>query len=397
MNIINRLIFLPIWILCSIFSFTFASDLLTDLKIDLTAEHNDISNNKKDSLNIEVVPWTWSTTGFMDIFILAKKANGDIRRDFTGLVIIEIDGYPNPDTYDMPNYGIYQFKLSDKWSKILKWLWIRKPWKYKIYIISADDESLLGSTEIVITWKTFKKSLALKYLSKDDKYMEYILFLYAKYGLMIDTNNAEWRLSCDLDMLWKWALQGKINTSVCGKQYVDVLNKISSQLSKKIDFMNKNGILWTMSDLTDQIDNYINKNTFTEKKRFELGLWMFIFSRFDYSFNYDYDLLNLSDASQMRMYNDLKWMIFYNTPEPLHKEIRDIFTKLESSERWLSDNEVKKYFVNIIDIYIKNRLSAEKDKITIETMDQKILPSLCTILHVSESIFPEVCRKIISL
>lgn len=227
--------------------------------------------------------------------------------------------------------------------------------------------------------------------------MEYILFLYAKYGLMIDTNNAEWRLSCDLDMLWKWALQGKINTSVCGKQYVDVLNKISSQLSKKIDFMNKNGILWAMSDLTDQIDNYINKDTFTEKRRFELGLWMFIFSRFDYSFNYDYNLLNLSDASQMRMYNDLKWMIFYNTPEPLHKEIRDIFTKLESSERWLSDNEVKKYFVNIIDIYIKNRLSAEKDKVTIETMDQKILPSLCTILHVSESIFPEVCRKIISL
>ena len=50
----------------------------------------------------------------MDIFILAKKANGDIRRDFTGLVIIEIDGYPNPDTYDMPNNGIYQFTAQDQ-------------------------------------------------------------------------------------------------------------------------------------------------------------------------------------------------------------------------------------------------------------------------------------------
>jgi hypothetical protein len=46
--------------------------------------------------------------------VKAVQADGTVVSDYVGTVIMELDGYPDPNTYDMPNNGIYQFTAQDQ-------------------------------------------------------------------------------------------------------------------------------------------------------------------------------------------------------------------------------------------------------------------------------------------
>lgn len=104
-----------------------------------------------DAFYVSVNPNPLKPNEAVDMTVKAVQADGTVVSDYVGTVIMELDGYPDPNTYDMPNNGIYQFTAQDQWSKTFsKWLVIKKSWTYKLNVITTDDESIIGSVDLVV-------------------------------------------------------------------------------------------------------------------------------------------------------------------------------------------------------------------------------------------------------
>jgi hypothetical protein len=83
--------------------------------------------------------------------VKAVQSDWSVITDYLGTVIMDFDGYPDINTYDMPNNGIYQFTAEDQWSKTFsKWLTIKKSWNYTLKVVSSDNDSTVWSLVLVV-------------------------------------------------------------------------------------------------------------------------------------------------------------------------------------------------------------------------------------------------------
>lgn len=100
-------------------------------------------------INVEPNPLKLSEPA--DMTVKAVQIDWSVITDYVGTVIMDFDGYPDINTYDMPNNGIYQFTAEDQWSKTFsKWLTIKKSWNYTLKVVSSDNDSIVWSLVLVV-------------------------------------------------------------------------------------------------------------------------------------------------------------------------------------------------------------------------------------------------------
>jgi len=83
--------------------------------------------------------------------IRALDANGDVFKEYNGMIIMEFSQFLNPDQYDIPSDGIYTFQAQDLWVKTFsKGLRLKEWGTYTINVFDINDETIMGSTTIIV-------------------------------------------------------------------------------------------------------------------------------------------------------------------------------------------------------------------------------------------------------
>lgn len=88
----------------------------------------------------------------VDLTIKALQADGTtVVTDYLGTVIMDFETYIDPNTYDMPNNGLYEFTAQDLWVKTFsKWLVIKKAGTYTLKVVTSSDDSVVWSVVLMV-------------------------------------------------------------------------------------------------------------------------------------------------------------------------------------------------------------------------------------------------------
>jgi hypothetical protein len=101
--------------------------------------------------DVQVNPSTFNINETVDMTIRALDANGDVFKEYNGMIIMEFSQFLNPDQYDMPSDGIYTFQPQDLGVKTFsKGLKLKEGGTYTINVFDINDETIMGSTTIIV-------------------------------------------------------------------------------------------------------------------------------------------------------------------------------------------------------------------------------------------------------
>lgn len=101
--------------------------------------------------DVQVNPSTFNINETVDMTIRALDANGDVFKEYNGMVIMEFSQFLNPDQYDIPSDGIYTFQPQDLGVKTFsKGLRLKEGGTYTINVFDINDETIMGSTTIIV-------------------------------------------------------------------------------------------------------------------------------------------------------------------------------------------------------------------------------------------------------
>lgn len=104
-----------------------------------------------DTFLIEVDPATFSMNQSVDVIVTAIDSNGQKVTTYTNTVIIDLDGFVDPDLYEVPSNGLYTFSAEDQWQKrFSQGLKIKENGTYTLKVFDISDETIQGMQTLIV-------------------------------------------------------------------------------------------------------------------------------------------------------------------------------------------------------------------------------------------------------
>lgn len=187
-----------------------------------------------DGFVVDVSPSTFAVNEAVDVTIKAIKTNGDVIKDYNGIVMVELVPAAGSslwfDEVTLPGEWIVFFEVSDLWEKRLsKSLIIKKNGVYTLKVSDIDNEQSKGQKDIVVWQQEHSVASSISFVTPTSGSVETVSAVTvlanapelpnSPYHIFVDSlpvstgfSSAQWSINAIITRLQEWShtLQIKI-------------------------------------------------------------------------------------------------------------------------------------------------------------------------------------------